>query len=244
MWCPCFLVGTGSERWGNAHWARSSRLSGATELHFFDTFQALHTWAHEHLRVRCEPGNAGLLFSGSTGSALATDGSIAMYTYTGLPVSILAPTPTSPQWALTVSRDRGEFPELQWKLLQADNRADFHHLLQLHGCTDEVVAAQAVVGRSSVQVAADRNADGDVLWQVQTVAAELCTGRYIENAHGPGEVMGGQSFAYGHEGVWTRWVAVLRSGRKPSIVAGMHTMVSQHSPHSAVPPHHSVPSAH
>jgi hypothetical protein len=69
------------------------------------------------------------------------------FIYTGMPVSIVAPTDVDPhhfesqhtdsksQWILTLCRDRDEFPNLQWKMLVAESRRDLHLMFQMHGCT-------------------------------------------------------------------------------------------------------------
>jgi len=219
-----------SEVWGTARWGRSSRLSGASEMHTFDSWTECRAWMLANLRAPCAvpPSSFGGAFkapAGSLGTALAPDGSPRVYMYTGVPVSLLAPTANSPKWLLTVSRDRGEFPTLQWKLVEADNRCDLQHLLQLHGCTDEAIDAQAVLGRSAEEVAADRLADGDALWEVQALAAELCTGQPIEPPQSVVAGVGGplRTSEFGHGGVWTRWVGVLRAGSYPTKLVGVHT---------------------
>ena len=207
-----------SARFGTSRWCRASRLGGATEAHAFGSWVELRLWMETNLRTlisdRTSPsaiGQSGEVAVGSIGSALAVDGSgaSALYVFTGMPVTLLAPSEHAGQWMLTVSRDRGEFPNLHWKVLVATERNDFDHLLRLHGCTDERIAAQAIEGRTDAELRRERDADGAVMWQVQCMAAELMHG---------GE---------GKASVWTRWVAVLRAGGCPRKIGSSFTNVAQ-----------------
>jgi hypothetical protein len=98
-----------SDVWGTARWGRASRLSGADEVHTFDTWSECRAWMHTNLRAPCvAESGCKAVAAGSLGAALGADGSTQVYLYSGVPVSLLAPTAGSPQWLLTVSRDRGE----------------------------------------------------------------------------------------------------------------------------------------
>ena len=186
-----------SDQWGTATWGRSSRLSGADEAHFFKTYQEMRTWIDANLRVEVSAG-ASPISVGTPGLGSKGNGEATLYMYTGLPVSILAPTTTDGKWLLTVCRDRGEFPELRWKILEAESRREFHTLLQQHGC-DEV----------DHEGTAETKAEGDVEWEVQALAAELCD---ANDSHGF---------------MWTRWVAVLRAGSTPPTLLDVHTNVKR-----------------
>ena len=84
----------------------------------------------------------------------------------------------------------------------------YSHTCALHGCHDAAVMMQSASGMSEKEVRLDHAASGDVRWEVQSLAAELCY---------PSE---------GHSHVWTRWVAVLRAGAFPLRVNGIFTRVS------------------
>ena len=213
-----------SNDWGDSWWGRSSRLAGANEVYFFDSWTKTREFIEKSLRVESRNAKGGVCDAGTTGTALkffapersrgSSVGSYrpTLFTYTGLPVSILPPSTKGGKWLLTVSRDRGEFPNLQWKILEADNRQDFHVLLQLHGLTDEVVGEQSVGRRSVDDIEEDIRADRDAVWELQTLAAELCTP--ANDPAGPGYV-------------YTRWVAVLRAGGVPRKILKVHTNVAK-----------------
>lgn len=224
---------------GEARWGRSSRLSGAQEVHFFSTWGETKAFIESSLRVEIgAEKTTALHVAGTPGtaykpaasgeadsfnvnptarrmlrnsvSAISTLGSTTTkptHIYTGLPVSLLAPSLGCEQWVLTVSRDRGEFPNLCWKILEAHSRRELHYLLQLHGLTDDVVSDQAANGRSAEAVRDDRRADGEAVWEVQAITAELSSPQH-------------------DGGVLTRWVAVLRAGGTPTKFGDVHTNIA------------------
>jgi len=224
-----------SDHFGTARWDRSARMSGATEVQFFSTSAAMREWIDANLRVKIDTVNSALgkapepspapaasaMLVGTQGTAYVGPAETGRFIYTGMPVSIVAPTDVDPhhfesqhtdsksQWILTLCRDRDEFPNLQWKMLVAESRRDLHLMFQMHGCTDEVEwPKQHAAGRTYEELMEDRRGDGDAKWEVQTIVAELCPS---DETHGY---------------VWTRWIAVLRAGAEPLNVAGVHTNVA------------------
>ena len=163
------------------------RLSGADGYVTFDTWQEAKSWIGRELRTSRRSAEGKLRALGPCADSLEpADGPMGeaaerapRYTYTGLPTQLVAPVrswhtldrplaegqPTGQKWVVCYTRDRAEFPNLKWRLVEASSRVGLQQMLD----------AFLDQSKAKEHGALPDGGEANEVWTVQSVAAELCT---------------------------------------------------------------------
>jgi hypothetical protein len=214
-----------SEGHGASTLQQQSRLGGAEAHHAAGTWEEMRAFITGKLRTdasagftdderlrRRRDGDERLRLGAYADEVLLDEkgdgGKVCakQFTYEGLPVALLPPVRRG--WHMLDPPEFGALRSGEWVLAYTHDPTEFGTLKWRLLEEETREALDAAIG-AHCSVADYREGQRMVVWQVQCAAAEMCA----------------PDAAHAH--AWVRWVAVLRGGGTPPVVAGRPTNAKQ-----------------